>query len=126
MSTNIQELYANSVRHLPDAERRQLASLILAELPKPVKTKRNPDDEFLEQMPLVPDSAAEKRQKAIDWIKTHREEYGGMYVALDGEALLGTGRNYVEAMKAARAAGVEKALVDYVHPPDYVGSMGGW
>jgi hypothetical protein len=29
-------------------------------------------------------------------------------------------------MKAARAAGVEKAFVDYVHPPNYTGYMGGW
>ncbi len=124
MSTNIQELYANSVRPLPDAERRQLANLILAELPPPAKTNGNPQDEVLEQTPL--ESVTAKRQKAIDWIKTHRAEYGGMYVALDGNTLLGTGRNYVEAMRAARAAGVEKALVDYVHPPEYVGSMGGW
>jgi hypothetical protein len=124
MSTNIQELYANSVRPLSDAERRQLAGLILANLPQSAKTNGNPQDEVLAQTPL--ESVTAKRQKAIDWIKTHRAEYGGMYVALDGDTLLGTGRNYVEAMRAARAAGVEKALVDYVHPTDYVGSMGGW
>jgi hypothetical protein len=125
MSTNIQELYANSVRPLSDAERRQLAGLILAKLPQSAKTNGNPQDEVLEQPPLAAESVA-KRQRAIDWIKAHRAEYGGMYVALDGDTLLGAGRNYVETMRAARAAGVEKALVDYLHPADYAGSMGGW
>lgn len=123
MSTNIQELYTNSVRFLPDAERRQLADLILAELPH-AQTKSAAQDEVLAQTPLS--STAVKKQQAIDWIKAHRVEYGGWYVALDGATLLGTGRNYVEAMRAARAAGVAQAFVEYVHPPHYVGSLGGW
>ena len=46
-------------------------------------------------------TAARRRQQHLEWMKTHREEYGGQYVALDGDRLLGTGRNYPEAAAAA-------------------------
>ena len=67
-----------------------------------------------------------KRQLRAVWLKTHRDEYGGLYVALDGDRLLGTGKNYPEAYNAAKQAGVKDAYVDFVYPVDYVGEMGGW
>src|SRR5262245_52093236 len=67
-----------------------------------------------------------KREKRIAWLKANREAYGGLYVALDGDVLLGTGKNFVEAAKAAQDAGVRNAFIDFVPPPDYVASMGGW
>jgi hypothetical protein len=48
-----------------------------------------------------------------------------MYVALDGDRLLGTGASYPEAAEAARRAGVRNAYVEFVLPPDYEGYMGG-
>ena len=66
-----------------------------------------------------------KRQQRAEWLKAHRAEYGGQYVALDGDRLLGTGRNYPEALAAARHAGANNAYVDYVAPPDAEGSIGG-
>jgi hypothetical protein len=69
--------------------------------------------------------ADEKRRRLhAEWLKSHREEYGGMYVALDGDRLLGIGRNYPEAAEAARRAGVSDAYVEFVLPPDYEGYMG--
>ena len=67
-----------------------------------------------------------KRQKRRQWINANRKEYGGMYVALDGDRLLGTGKNYAEAFEAARSAGVTDAFVDFIAPPDYVGEIGGF
>lgn len=66
-----------------------------------------------------------RRRQHAEWMKSHREEYGGMYVALDGDRLLGTGKNYPEAAAAARQAAVSNAYVDFVLPPDYEGYMGG-
>ncbi len=72
-------------------------------------------------------SAAElKREKRRQWINLNRQKYGGMYVALDGDELLGTGANYAEAFEAARNAGVKDAFVDFIAPPDYVGEIGGF
>ena len=75
---------------------------------------------------VVNGSSESKRQKQAEWIKANREKYGGQYVALDGDKLLGTGKNYGEAFEAARSAGVEDAFVDFIPPKDYVGEMGGW
>lgn len=67
-----------------------------------------------------------QRQLRAAWLEAHRDEYGGQYVALDGDRLLGTGRTYPEAYDAAKAAGVKDVYVDFVYPVDYVGEMGGW
>lgn len=72
--------------------------------------------------PIVED----KRRLRAEWLKVHGEEYAGQYVALDGDHLLGAGKNFPEAAAAARRAGVSDAYVDYVYPPDYEGRMGGW
>ncbi len=67
-----------------------------------------------------------KRQKAIAWIKSHTKEYSEMYVALDGDKLIGTGKRYGDALKLALQAGYKKAFIGYVHPENYVGHWGGW
>ncbi len=71
------------------------------------------------------EASESRRRQHAEWLKSHRQEYGGMYVALDGDRLLGTGKNYPEAAAAARQAGVSNAYVDFVLPPDYEGYMGG-
>ena len=84
--------------------------------------------------PPVPQSLAEesaadrevKRQKAIAWIKSHSKEYSEMYVALDGDKLIGTGKRYGDALKLALQAGYQKAFIGYVYPENYVGYWGGW
>lgn len=67
-----------------------------------------------------------KRRERREWIKANRQKYGGMYVSLDGNRLLGTGKNYAEAFEAARQEGVKDAFVDFITPPDYVGEIGGF
>lgn len=67
-----------------------------------------------------------KRERRQAWIRANRQKYGGIYVALDGDHLLGTGRNYAEAVEAAKNAGITNAFVDFIAPPDYVGEIGGF
>jgi len=67
-----------------------------------------------------------KRQKSIVWIRTHREEYGGKYVALDGDKLIAVGERYGDALKIARQKGYENAFIGDVLPLDYEGYMGGF
>ncbi len=66
------------------------------------------------------------RQLRAAWLKANGAKYAGLYIALDGDRLLGTGKNYPEAFEAAKQAGVKSAYVDFVYPADYVGEMGGW
>ena len=79
------------------------------------------------QMP--PDIAERERKRRLraEWLKAHGEKYAGLYVALDGDQLLGAGKNYPEAFEAAKRTGVNDAYVDFVYPADYEGEMlGGW
>jgi hypothetical protein len=62
----------------------------------------------------------------MEWLKTHREEYGGQYVALDGAQLLAIGPNYRTAREKALAAGKPSAFVTYLSKPDEIAEMGGW
>lgn len=71
-------------------------------------------------------SAEVERRKRHLWIEANREQYGGLYVALDGDRLLGTGKNYPEAFEAAKRANVNDAFVDFIPPTGYVGEVGGW
>lgn len=61
-----------------------------------------------------------------DWLKANYANYAGKYIALDGNRLLGVGKNYVEARKAAIQAGVKDAYIDYMQPLDEEIFMGGW
>lgn len=67
-----------------------------------------------------------ERQKSILWIRSHREDYGGLYVALVGDQLIGTGRRYGDALKIAREKGYPNAFIGDVLPIDYEGFSGGW
>lgn len=68
----------------------------------------------------------EVRQRRMEWLKSHREEYGGQYVALDGDQLLAVGPNYRIAREKALAAGKSNAFVTYLSKPDEIAEMGGW
>ncbi|MBI4747089.1 MAG: hypothetical protein HY774_01250 [Acidobacteria bacterium] len=61
-----------------------------------------------------------------EWLNTHQDKYAGLYVALDGDRLLGTGRNYPEAFEKAKQEGVKNPYVGFVYPANYEGFMGGW
>jgi hypothetical protein len=51
------------------------------------------------------------RQERLQWLKSHREEYAGQYVALDGVVLVGHGRTIREAHEQARQNGVENPFL---------------
>ena len=68
----------------------------------------------------------EIRQLRMEWLKSHREEHGGQYVALDGDQLLAVGPNYRTAREKALAAGKPSAFVTYLSKPDEIAEMGGW
>ena len=72
------------------------------------------------------DGDDEIRRQRMEWLKSHREEYGGLYVALDRDQLVAVGPNYRIAREKAVAAGYPNAFVDYLPKPDEIGQMGGW
>jgi hypothetical protein len=68
----------------------------------------------------------EVRQRRMAWLKANREQYGGQYVVLDGDRLLGVAKNYPEGRRIALDAGVPDAFINYLSKPDEIGYMGGW
>lgn len=71
-------------------------------------------------------SENETRGRLMRWLKDNRERYGGQYVVLDADKLLGTAKNYAEGRRIALDAGVPDAFVDYLSKPDEEGFVGGW
>lgn len=59
-----------------------------------------------------------KGLRALEWMRQHRKEYGGQWVALDGDRLLAAGANAPEVYAAAIAAGVAVPMIDYLEPVD--------
>ena len=62
----------------------------------------------------------EIRQRRLEWLKAHRDEYGGQYVALDGDQLIAVGPNYRAAREKAQGAGIASAFVTYLSKQDEV------
>ena len=96
----------------------------LTELSRFVSARQQSETPFNVEPTVKKEIVALKRQQQTEWMKSHRQEYGGSYVALDGDRLLGTGRNYSEAAAAARQAGQPNAFIDVVLPLDYEGYLG--
>ncbi len=68
----------------------------------------------------------EMRQKRMNWLKANQAKYGGQFVALDGDRLLGTAQSFVECKEIVVKAGVPNAFVNYLSKPDEEGYLGGW
>lgn len=61
----------------------------------------------------------------IEWLKEHRDEYAGNYVALFEGELIAFGRTIKEADMQAKAKGYKKTLLHYIPAKDEE-VWGGW
>ncbi|MGH9840027.1 MAG: DUF5678 domain-containing protein [Blastocatellia bacterium] len=55
---------------------------------------------------------------AMAWLNQHRAEYGGQWVALDGDRLIAHGPDSEVVFNAAKADGAYLPLVTYIEPVD--------
>lgn len=74
---------------------------------------------------LHPNDSARKRADHMTWLKAHREEYAGKYVALDGERLVGCGSSIREANEQARREGIDRPFLVHVSS-EHDAPFGGW
>ena len=63
--------------------------------------------------------------REFQWLKEHKHEHAGKWVAVEGDTLVSVGDNAKEVYAAARAAGVRAPLVDFISPIDDL-PFGGW
>lgn len=55
---------------------------------------------------------------AMEWLRLHRKEYGGQWVALDGSRLIAHGPDALEVYAAAQADGAYLPMIDHIEPAD--------
>ena len=58
--------------------------------------------------------ATRERAEHMAWLKAHREEYAGQYVALDGNRLVGSGSTIREATDEARRQGIDHPFLTHI------------
>lgn len=58
------------------------------------------------------------RSRERAWLEQHRDDYGGEWVALDGERLLAHGKKMKEVTEAIKQSGVTDAFFARVEPRD--------
>jgi len=113
------EQIIDEARSLSPAEKRKLRQVLDLELEQ-LKQQECP------QLTHSDDGDDQTRQRRLDWLKAHREEFGGQYVALDSDRLIAVGPSYPVAREKAQAVGKPNAFVTYLPKPDEIGEMGGW
>lgn len=74
---------------------------------------------------LDQNDSALKRAHHLAWLKAHREQYAGQYVALDGDQLVGSGLSIREAHEQARRQGVDHPFLVHVSSENDA-PFGGW
>jgi hypothetical protein len=77
------------------------------------------------ESPREQGGAAQKRTLHMAWLKAHREEYAGQYVALDGDRLVGSGATIREAHDQARQRGVADPFLTHISSASDA-PFGGW
>ncbi|HEX7774692.1 MAG TPA: DUF5678 domain-containing protein [Pyrinomonadaceae bacterium] len=93
------EQIIDEARALSHAEKQKLREALDAEL-----AQSQPKAQHLPNVNADDNAVRERR---LDWLKTHREEYAGQYVALVGDTLVGHGRTMREANEQARKNGAK-------------------
>jgi Family of unknown function (DUF5678) len=54
----------------------------------------------------------------MEWLRVHSKEFGGQWVALDGDRLIAHGPDAMEVYAAAEADGAYLPMINYIEPAD--------
>ena len=63
--------------------------------------------------------------REFQWLKEHKHEYVGKWVAVEGDQLISVGDTGKEVYAAARAAGIKSPFVHLISPTEDM-PFGGW
>ncbi len=63
--------------------------------------------------------------RELEWLREHRHEYGGQYVALVGDKIVANGLEPRTVLNSARNAGYPTPLIVRIEAPDEL-PFGGW
>jgi Family of unknown function (DUF5678) len=110
MSQTTVEALINQINSLPISEKVKLRAMLDDQLKNPAVATNGV--KFVKPIP-VPDP-----EPAMRWLNEHSHEYGGQWIALDGDRLIAHGENADEVFAAADADGANLPLVTYIPPAD--------
>jgi plasmid stability protein len=86
-----------------------------------LEEKLNPEDQNgSSTLPrvLAKDLPVKERSREAEWLRAHRDEYAGQWVALDGDRLIASGDDLKQVAKTARRLGMPDALMLRVETND--------
>jgi hypothetical protein len=98
------------IAQLPPEERRKLRQLLEQE----ERQTKPPLDKRVTPIP-TPDGKLE-----VQWLREHRREYIGQWIALDGDRLIAHGTDHQKVFAAADADGAYLPLVTFIEDPDKI------
>jgi len=104
------DMLFNQITLLPVSEKLKLRELLDTQLQNPIEATNGVK---LVKPIRLPDPAPSMR-----WMNEHAREYGGQWVALDGDRLIAHGEKADEVFAAADADGAYLPLVTYIPPAD--------
>lgn len=110
MSEMTVESLFNQITVLPVSEKLKLRALLDAQLKNPAGVANGV--KFVKPIPM-PDPEPNRR-----WMNEHAHEYGGQWVAVDGDRLIAHSENADEVFAAAKADGAYLPLVTFILPAD--------
>jgi hypothetical protein len=110
MAENTVESLLNQFASLPQREKLRFRHLIDAWLNRAPEPE--PETRFVVPIP-EPDAEPNRR-----WMKAHRQEYAGQWVALDAERLIAHGADAQAVFAAAKADGAYLPLTAFIPEAD--------
>lgn len=116
MSAELLNNIKRQIASLPLPEKEQLAAFLSEQLQETIEQSSQTD---------VTGSDDDIRKLRMEWIKAHREEYAGQYVALEGDRLVGAGRTIREANEQAKEKGFKNAFLVRI-TSEYETLSAGW
>lgn len=115
MSANTVESILNEISRLSAPDRAKLYKILATEGIKSNETNRTAGGrEKPKPLPIpVPD-----HEPNLRWMKEHKAEYAGRWIALDGDRLIAAGATEAEVANAAEKDGAYLPLIGYIPHPD--------
>ena len=107
MSDATLEKIISDIRSLSPAQQETLRRLLNG---SPIVIGQVPEPPFVPRI-ISTNAPIKDRTKENEWLRQHRDEYAGQWVALDGDQLLGHSSRFEDVAQAAEEAGVPDALI---------------
>jgi len=107
---SVEEAILDQVRRLPPAKQEEV--LRFAEhLRCPSEVKIVPYKDY---------------KKEMAWLAANRSKYPNLWVALDGDRIIAADPDVLKVHEAAKAQGIDDALLSHILPDDGLPFIGGW